>query len=506
MPEHFDWYDVQYEKLEKGLQPFMTIDGGHSWNLTPKSATRVIMLNFETVIISISHNLSAIIYSFDKGTTWLSHGLLPKNSGLHYFGQLSDSDLSVLIVTRNSQTKELRFDILDFSNIFRFSVVNLEFDCGMKHFLHVPLPRSRRLCHRGQNINIITRDANIFCSNKFGQYTYVESLCPCSSEDFVCDFNFQLKDGLCVLDPLSNITDTPLAREKEFQNDIARFGYHHTLSRYIKLSHDSCDSHEIQRYYKVPANIPSVLNAPPRIYVSQIMPTGGHFPKQQPIQVYLNKNANLKQPITMDYLQQHLYNFLDNYITRFRLQDQTIKVLYYVNDALIDMAYDPISHVLIYLTDRQQLKILSLLTNYEHVVSESISWFTYSPHHRLISMVMSKNIFCYCELLGTIKCVKFSVDILKSFVDFRNSRVFLLTTANILKIQIFAKDPTSLQPLDEVPEVSQFTVHDDNLYYLAKGQLMHRNLKLKDSDLFLIKDVTIKSLKLHLDHLGLVVF
>ncbi|KII70999.1 Low-density lipoprotein receptor-related protein 4 [Thelohanellus kitauei] len=111
-------------------------------------------------------------------------------------------------------------------------------------------------------------------------------------------------------------------------------------------------------------------------------------------------------------------------------------------------------------------------------------------------MVMSKNVFCYGEFLETPKCVKSSFDILQSFVDFRNSKVFLLTTANILKIQTFSKDPTSLQPLNEIHEVSQFAVHDDNLYFLVNGELMYGNLKHNYSDV-LVKGYKLTGLKLH---------
>ncbi|KII63073.1 hypothetical protein RF11_12400 [Thelohanellus kitauei] len=118
VPIHFGFIDIQYKKLKDGLQPFLTTDGGHSWNPMPITAIRPILLNYETVILSINRDLSAINYSYDKGTTWLTHKLFTKSHSLYHFGRLSDTDLKVLIVTRGSEDDELRFSILDFSNIF----------------------------------------------------------------------------------------------------------------------------------------------------------------------------------------------------------------------------------------------------------------------------------------------------------------------------------------------------------------------------------------------------
>ncbi|KII63067.1 Low-density lipoprotein receptor-related protein 4 [Thelohanellus kitauei] len=237
--------------------------------------------------------------------------------------------------------------------------------------------------------------------------------------------------------------------------------------RYIKLSHDTCNPHEIHRYYNTSANIPCVQNeltdflimsSTKNIYVSQIMLNGGHFPKQQTVGVDISKKVKLNHPITFDYLQQNIFNYLDEYFTRFRLQDQNIKVLYYVNDPIIDMEYDSQTHVLIYTNDRQELKILSLLSSYEYVVSDSVTWFTYSPHQRLLSTVMSKNYFCYFELLGSPTCIKSAFELIQSFVDLKNSRILLLTkaknykyTCESLKCQFFCHSAVTDELTCECP-------------------------------------------------------
>ncbi|KII70994.1 hypothetical protein RF11_13146 [Thelohanellus kitauei] len=172
VPKYLDFIDIQYEKLEDGLQPFLNTNGGYSWNPTPQSASRVIVLNYETAILLINRDLSAINYSFDIGTT---------------------------------------------------------------------------------------------------------------------SFNLHPKDDVCVVDPLSKIVEEPCKCEKGTHRDIAQLGTHN------------------------------------RIYVSQITLNMDHFGKQQT----------------------------------------------YESDTIVDMVYDPLSHVLIFLNDRLNLKILSLHTNYEYVVSDS---------------------------------------------------------------------------------------------------------------------------------------
>ncbi|KII63068.1 Vacuolar protein sorting/targeting protein VPS10 2 [Thelohanellus kitauei] len=217
VPIHFGFIDIQYKKLKDGLQPFLTTDGGHSWNPMPITAIRPILLNYETVILSINRDLSAINYSYDKGTTWLTHKLFTKSHSLYHFGRLSDTDLKVLIVTRGSEDDELRFSILDFSNIFNS-------ECKTNDFRQYPLIGCHELCFRGIKLDIITRDPEIRCLNKLHKRTKVEYLCPCSSEDFGCSFNFHPKDDVCVVDPLSRIAEEPFKCEKGTHLDITQLG------------------------------------------------------------------------------------------------------------------------------------------------------------------------------------------------------------------------------------------------------------------------------------------
>ncbi|KII63566.1 hypothetical protein RF11_16375 [Thelohanellus kitauei] len=114
IPDHFEWVDIQYEKYEDNFQPFLTIDGEHPWNPMPKSVSRLIVLNYRSVFLSVSHDLSAVNYSLDHGHTWLSYELFPQKSTLLQIGKISDADLKVLIIKRDSDADELRFDLLDF--------------------------------------------------------------------------------------------------------------------------------------------------------------------------------------------------------------------------------------------------------------------------------------------------------------------------------------------------------------------------------------------------------
>ncbi|KII73464.1 Vacuolar protein sorting/targeting protein 10 [Thelohanellus kitauei] len=249
VPQHFGFVDFQYEKSNNALQPYMTIDGGNSWDPTPKSASKILLLNYETVAISIDHDLSGINYSLDKGTSWLNHKLWPSNSTLHYFGKLSDSDLRILIINRNSETNKLRFDVIDFSNIFKF-------ECKNHDFNQVRIPKSRGFCYRGKILDLITRNADIRCINKLGPTMYMDRSCPCSAEDWGCPFNFQPKGDVCVVDPLANISREPFKCENGSHPDISQLGY-------ISLAADTCEPHEMNKYLNVSDKSQCIPNSSP---------------------------------------------------------------------------------------------------------------------------------------------------------------------------------------------------------------------------------------------------
>ncbi|KII62479.1 hypothetical protein RF11_12454 [Thelohanellus kitauei] len=125
-----------------------------------------------------------------------------------------------------------------------------------------------------------------------------------------------------------------------------------------------------------------ILGTTSKIYKLLITPNGEHLIKNYPIEVVLNKDIILNNSLAYDYAQHHLYTFLDKHITRFEVDSNKTQVLYYTNETISDMIYDPLSHMLIYLTEKKKLKILSLLTSYEHIVSDNITWFRYSAQHR----------------------------------------------------------------------------------------------------------------------------
>ncbi|KII66197.1 Low-density lipoprotein receptor-related protein 2 [Thelohanellus kitauei] len=140
------------------------------------------------------------------------------------------------------------------------------------------------------------------------------------------------------------------------------------------------------------------------------------------------------------------------------------------------MTYDPISRVLIYLTIKRDLKILSVVTNYQKIVSKDVTWFRYSFYHKSIYFVTSENKFCYSNLLEKPSCNPSPIAILQSIIDLKNSKAYFLTKKRVLIVKSFVKDLTNMQTLTEIHLVSNFAVFDNHLYFLAEGRLMYRNL------------------------------
>ncbi|KII62480.1 hypothetical protein RF11_12455 [Thelohanellus kitauei] len=161
VPNYFVWIDIQYQKLTNYFQPFMTMDGGHNWIPVPKSASRVIMLNYETVVISVAQDLSGINYSFDHGNTWLRYRLFQTKLTLVHLVKLSNIHLKALIISRESET------------------VN----CQKKDVLIVPIQKSKEYCYRGRKIRKISRKPELLCINRIHEKIEVESICPCVTDD-----------------------------------------------------------------------------------------------------------------------------------------------------------------------------------------------------------------------------------------------------------------------------------------------------------------------------------
>ncbi|KII68407.1 hypothetical protein RF11_07953 [Thelohanellus kitauei] len=240
-----------------------------------------------------------------------------------------------------------------------------------------------------------------------------------------------------------------------------------------------------------------VLYTSQMLYISRILTNDNDIGGKRPTSINLQENVDLTTPIAFDYPKQLLYNIQAEYIVQFPLFGTSERKIYFMGDVITDMTFDPILCVFVLLTNRRQLKILSKLTNFQHVVYEDVVGFQYSFHTRKISFVTSTNSFCSCNLLELPQCYTSNLNIRHAFVDMERSMVLLLTRDNKLVIQKFEADPTTIHSSIDVPGVSHFTVYDHHLYFLSDGQLVNRNLDTEVEKLLLAWPFNFNNIAFH---------
>ncbi|KII64470.1 Sortilin-related receptor [Thelohanellus kitauei] len=483
VPDNFQWIDIQYEHSGNALQPFITLDGGQIWKAIPQTHSKVVMLNFGTVILLVYVNSNRIIYSFDETATWLGHDVFQNKPTILYIGRVSDSDLKALIVTSEPGVNNLKFTILDFSPIFKFR-------CDVKHYRQWQFNRHGGYCYRGNNIVISTRNQTIRCVDHLKNHMNVKSACHCTSDDYSCVFNYHSFNDICVIDPQAGITEEPYNCDSKSRYDFYQMGY-------VRMAHDSCDPHELHLDTNVTASDLCVehewtnflfLFKSKRLFISQLMSDGGHFRKPVSIQVELFLKIDVSAPITYDISQQRIYNFLGNYITQFQTSGIEKAMLYFKKNTMVFMELDPVLSVIIFLNVRKQLRILSLITHFEYLISYDVTGFKYSSYYKIISFVKSKNTFCYCKVFEKPTCTKQKKDILQFYIDLTALKAYFLTSQNDLIIKTFVDTPESLETLKVIPNVSDFSVYDDHLYLLEGKKLMYRNVKQQNKSMLLLND------------------
>ncbi|KII65641.1 Low-density lipoprotein receptor-related protein 5 [Thelohanellus kitauei] len=488
--DHF-WIDIQFAKINDAFRTCITQNNGYSWTHLPMDASNVIFLNSGTVIVSVVPEYRIVIYSLDGAKTWINHRIYGTDIHLEYVGKFVGDDLKALVVARDSRTNKLYFKILDFSNIFTSA-------CKSEEYLQWPLHRSHGFCYQGTILLIKTRDPTNIKQLRLNARVQEMILTgqPFSKRS---RFNYFSLDDLCVLDPNSDKTEEPYKCDSGSHFSSSHAGY-------VKIPYDKCNPSELNPDAIDTLNdlcVPNeytdflVLKAPNKIYVSQLPSHGGYFRKQIKTELFPNKKEHVELPIAFDYTKQLIYNFHNKYLRKYSYVKREKTDLYYLEDAWIDIVYDSVLHVMIFLTTRMQLKIVSLLTNYQHLVSNNVKSFRYESYHAFISFVMSSNAICYSNLFDPPICIKSTLNIIQTYIDFYNKRVYMLSENHDLIIKKFENDITNLQDFSEIPKVSLFVVYDDHLYFVTENQLSYRNLAKNNRTMVLIKDVQFTALSLH---------
>ncbi|KII67089.1 Sortilin-related receptor [Thelohanellus kitauei] len=491
-PRGYSEIDIQYQQLPDGLQPFITFDRGDSWKRTPKTQHNVIMLNYATVILGIDMDTNFINYSFNEGKTWIRHKIFTNKLIVLYVGQFQGTDQKALIVTKEAGTKDITFTIIDFLSILNNDCTSTEL-----HTWHLPSPAG--FCQWGLIGIMKTRKPEILCLYKMKSHEYEGIGCNCTSNDFPCVFGFQPFADICVGDLLSGSYQSPkMCRNGSDDRD-------HELG-YVKVDEKKCVFHQfyndistLSTEFCVKNNNTDfiVLESSHKLYMSRIYKRGADIRKRRPIPIGPFLKESINGPYAFDFLEQMMYRFKDKRVTKNSFFGVYQASIYFVNDDIIDMIIDPAASVLIYLTKRKRLMILSLLTNFQDLIYKDVVAFKHSPHQRSLSFVTSKNTVCYSNLTGKPRCHKLNHDVSHAYVDVEKSKIYSITPDRVLKIQTYAKDFSDMKMYLEILNVQDFAVVDDNLYFLSDGNMMYRNMTSDSTKVLLVHQHNFDHLVFH---------
>lgn len=184
---------------------FMSIDGGLSWKMVHEGARKYEIGDQGGLLITIDDEEATeeVDYSYDFGKTWqtmkLGQKVSPKlltsvpdatSQKFLLLGTLSredakkgNGDRHVVIQLDFSQVGRKKCQDSDFENWYARKLSG-HADCLMGHKQYF---RRRK------------PDADCFVGEKFHEAVSKEENCPCTDEDFECDYNYVPDNKLCVL-------------------------------------------------------------------------------------------------------------------------------------------------------------------------------------------------------------------------------------------------------------------------------------------------------------------
>ncbi|EFP90660.1 vacuolar protein sorting/targeting protein PEP1 [Puccinia graminis f. sp. tritici] len=185
---------------------FLSIDGGLNWKMVKEGARKYEIGDQGGLLVMIDdeENTEEIDYSFDFGKTWSTYnfkqklrvklltsvpdatsqkflllGTIPKKS----LPSSSKADRQAVVQLDFSQMDRKKCKDSDFENWYARKLDGHP-DClmGHKQFFKRRKP-----------------DADCYVGEKFQEPESHEENCPCTDEDFECDYNYAPDNGLCIL-------------------------------------------------------------------------------------------------------------------------------------------------------------------------------------------------------------------------------------------------------------------------------------------------------------------
>ncbi|KAI0351364.1 Oligoxyloglucan reducing end-specific cellobiohydrolase [Trametes cingulata] len=179
---------------------FLSTDGGISWRMVQEGAHKYEFGDQGSILVAVDdeEGVDFINYSTDFGKTWRTYN----------FGTRMRARILTTVADSTSQKFLLVGQLAkkDQKDGRRFGVVFLDFatldrpKCGERDFEEWKARSSTHECLMGHKQSYKRRrpDANCYVGEKFLDPVPHEEPCPCTDEDYECDYNFVRDGDKCV--------------------------------------------------------------------------------------------------------------------------------------------------------------------------------------------------------------------------------------------------------------------------------------------------------------------
>lgn len=184
---------------------FLSIDGGLNWKMVKEGARKYEIGDQGGLLVMIDdeENTDEVDYSFDFGKTWKTYNFKQKlRAKLLTSVPDSTSQKFLLLGTipkkllSNKKSERQLVVQLDFSQMNRRKCQASDFE---KWYARKLDGHPDCLMGHKQFFKRRKPDVDCFVGEKFHEPESREENCPCTDEDFECDYNYAPDNGLCVL-------------------------------------------------------------------------------------------------------------------------------------------------------------------------------------------------------------------------------------------------------------------------------------------------------------------
>jgi len=183
----------------KNMNTYMSLDAGQNWKLLAQGSHKYYMDNSGSLLIMARNNESTneFKYTWNMGDTWQKCSFPSSKFMVDYFIAVPKKAAFLILGKRGSKSVVLT---VNFENSFVMSCTGFNYpDEYTSDFEYFSPPE----CINGRNLYYVRRKPISSCvppPDADTEVTYVLGNCPCTQNDYQCDFCFSWNNGRCVLD------------------------------------------------------------------------------------------------------------------------------------------------------------------------------------------------------------------------------------------------------------------------------------------------------------------